>query len=273
MVPLVSDVKLQIRLSQFLAERGAPSEAVVGAIIAANTAHVYLAISTRSPRIDVQLPYAAAALAEIAPAVVPPPIPPRALLRVITEHEQLRASLVAVGAVPTRTAVDELMPGSAADRWQEILDVMPTGGKVNNRTRYLTEQRAAIAIGYPERDAAADAAFVRDIDALAVRLGLSEAQRAAFAKLHPMFGPGVAMSVSTECTAAGPTAHLEFRYSNSSWDLAIDLTKVIAPTAALQVASELGKISGELSIDELVGIELVFDGADEPDIVCWMKPT
>jgi hypothetical protein len=87
-----------------------------------------------------------------------------------------------------------------------------------------------------------------------------------------MFGPGVAMSVSTECTTAGPTVHVEFRYSNPSWDLAIVLTKAIAPAAAFRVGSELGKVAGELSIDDLVGIELVFDGADEPDVVCWMKP-
>ncbi len=269
----MSHVKLQIRLSQFLEERGVPSLPVLTAMGAANTSDVYLAISTRSSRIDVQLPYVTGALAAIETAVVPPTVPPRALLRVITEAEQLRASLVVVGALPTRTAVDELMPGPAADRWQEMLDIMPTGGKINNRTRYLTEQRAAIAIGYPERDATADVGFVRYVDALAARLGLSAAQRVAFAKLHPMFGPGVAMSVSTESTAAGPAAHLECRYSHSSWDLAIDLTKVIAPAAALQVASGLGKISGELSLDELVGIELVFDGADEPDVVCWMKPT
>jgi hypothetical protein len=245
---------------------------MLGAIIAARTSDIYLAISTRSPRIDVQVPYAAAALAAVAPAITPPPIPPRALLRVIGEDDQLRASLVVVGAVTPRVAMEELMPGPARERWHEIVDAMPVGGKLNNRTRYLTEHRAAIAIGYPQRDSATDTAFACDIDAVAIRLGLSKAQREAFTRLHPMFGPGVPMSVSTECTAAGPATHLEFRYSCSSWDLAIDLTKVIAPTAALGVASELGKIAGELSIDELVGIELVFDGADEPDVVCWMKP-
>jgi hypothetical protein len=257
-----------------LEERGVPSEPVLSAIIAANAANptrVYLGVSTRSPRIDVQLRYTNDGLAAIAPGIVAPAIPPRALLRVITEGERLGAALVVVGTMPTRTAVDELMPGSVADRWHEILDAMPAGGQVNNRTRYLTERRAAITIDFPARDAAAEAPFVRGIDALAARIGLSQAQRSAFAKLHPMFA-GAAMSVSTECTPAGPAAYLRLQYASYEWDLAIDVTKAIAPTAALRVASELGKIAGELSIDELRAIDLVLDDADIPDVVCWMQP-
>jgi hypothetical protein len=267
-------VKLQIRLSQFLEQRGVPSEPVLSAIIAANAANptrIFLGVSTRSPRIDVQLRYTSDGLAAIAPAVVAPAIPPRALLRVITEGKRLRAALVIVGTMPTRTAVDELMPGSVAARWHEILEALPAGGKLNNRTRYLTESRSAVAIEFPARDAAAEAGFVRSIDALATRIGLSQVQRAAFAKLHPMFA-GAALSVSTECTPAGPAACLRLAYASYEWDLAINLTKAIAPNEALRVGSELGKIAGELSIDDLRAIELVFDGSDVPDIVCWMQP-
>jgi hypothetical protein len=264
------DAPFLIRLSQFLAQRGVPSEPVLGAIIAGGTSNVLLAVSTRSPRIDVQLRYTADGLTAVAPAVVAPEIPPRALLRIITEGVRLGAALVVVGEIPPDAAVDELMPGSTA--WHAIIDAMPTGGVVNNRTRYLTEARAAIAIEYPARDAPADAALVGAIDALAVRVGLTAAQRATFPKLHPMFGAGVALTVSTECTPTGPTSHLELRYSSTSWDLPIDLTAAIADVATTRaVAATLGQIAGELGVDELLGVDLVFDAADLPEIVCWMR--
>jgi hypothetical protein len=262
-----------LRLTRLLEQRGAPVLPVLGAVTVAGTSTVYLAISTRTRRVDLLIPFHPEALAAIAPGVTVPVLPPRAMLRISVEGDRLGAALLIAGAPTPRVAVDELAAPGVRDAWFAIVDAMPALGQgaINGRTRFLTDERRAIAVNYPERAPDAEARLVDGIDALAARVGLTEAQRTLWRSLHATFGSQTGVAVTTQCTPTGLAAYLGCLYASTAWDHAVTLTTMIVDAAtARAVAADLGSVAGTLEAEELRGIELVFGADPLPDVVVWV---
>ncbi len=167
-----------IRLGDVLAERGAPVSPILAAVTTAGTSSVYLAVSMRSRRIDLLVPFHPDALAAVAPQAAPP---------------------------------------------------------------------------------------------LAGHLGISDVQRTMWKKLHPTFGSGASVSVSTQCSSVVPTPELGFTYLSTEWDQAVQLTSAIVDVdSARQVAAALGCLAGTLHSDHLRAMELVVGPQAVPDVVVWI---
>jgi hypothetical protein len=267
-----------IRLSELLAEREVPVLPVLSALKVPGTSFVYLAISTLSRRIDLLVPFSVGALAEVAPTAVAPAIPPRAMLRICCDGDRLGAAMVVVGTIAPGEAIDDVAPPTTREAWVPIVESMAAlaNGKVTSRTRFFTESRGAIVVGYSAREADAEQHLVRGIDELATRLGVSADQRTMWPKLHAANGPGAGVQVSTTCAATGPTADLGFTYGKTEWDDAIRLTSMIVDAnRAREVAAALGTLSGKLHIDRLQAVEVVLGPGDRPDVVVWLslRPT
>ncbi|MCX5744265.1 MAG: hypothetical protein NT062_17385 [Proteobacteria bacterium] len=262
-----------LRLTRLLEQRQAPVLPVLSAVTVSGTSAVYLAISTRTRRVDLLIPFHPDALAAVAPQIPTPAIPARAMLRISIDGDRLGAALQIAGAPTARAAVDELAEPGMRDMWFAIVDAMPALGQgvINGRTRFLTDERSAIAVSYPGRDPDAEAHLVAGLDALAAQLGLSEPQRTLWKALHASFGSQTGVAITTQCTPAGLAPYLGCLYAATAWDQAVTLTTMIVDTAAARaVAADLGTLAGTLEADELRGIEVVFGAEPLPDVVVWV---
>lgn len=259
------------RLGEVLAERGVPVDPIRAAITEAGSTRVYLAASAFSHRIDLLLPFQPAALVAIAPRIAVPSIPPRAMLLISADGEQLAASMVVMGAVAASDAIADVAPAGGRDAWRAIVDslIALPGGTLTSRTRSLTDARGTIAIRYLDRDPEADPPLQDGIVDIAAKLGVSETQRALWRKLHAANGVGPAVTIATHCVESGPAPELGFLYRATQWDHAITLANLIASGAlARSVAAALGTLAGTLQVDELSAVEVLL-GRGEPDVVVW----
>lgn len=259
------------RLAQVLSDRGAPAAPILAAVEASGTSTVYVAASGFTRRIDLLVPFTSGSLAAIAPNVSVLSVPPRSMLRMSAAGDQLAAARVVVGKVSVAEAIDDAGPATARDAWRPIVEQLAAlgHGEITSRTHVLTDPRGAIAVRYPDRDAAADQAFQDGIATLARRLGVSESQCELWRKLHAANGTGPAVTVASQCLPAGPTPELGFLYRTTQWDQAITLTTLIADAPlARSVAAAFGTLSSMLHSDELSGVEVLL-GGEVVDVVAW----
>jgi hypothetical protein len=181
--------------------------------------------------------------------------------------QPLAAAAVIGGAVTAQQAVDEVAPPTARTAWLSLIESV-SGGSIRNRTRYLTEERGAVTMMFPQRTGDAETTFVRELAAVATRLGMSS----SWQPLYEEAGTGAAeISVITECTRTGPAARLALRFGPATWDRAIDLVKAMVDVDRARAAAVcMGMLAGALEIETLRGVEAVFDN-DAPDLVVWLK--
>lgn len=265
-----------IRLGNVLAERGAPVERVLSAVEVAGTDNVYLGFSALSSRVEVTLPIHPTVLEVVAPGTaLPDPPPENGVIRVSASNgARIAAGVTWFGAINARDAIDQLVPSSVRDAWLQIVNPMVRNahGSMMNRTKFLTEERGAISVRYPTRPSDVEEAFVKLVDEHLTRTGASESQRALWKALYPVSGTGRVLSITTECTADGPSSRLAITNDNHTFDQAIDLLKVMCkPTQATSAAVNLGTLSAVLETNKLMAVELVIDRKDS-DLIVWLPP-
>ncbi len=251
-----------VRLTRILEERSIPVEPVLRVATAVGTANVFLGIGTVTDSVHLLVPSNAEALAAVAPSAT---LPAGAMVVVSARREQLSAAAMIVGAATARDAVDDVGPAAVRARWLPIVEAMKAGS-IRNRLRYLTEERGSVTIMIPPRSGEGEAAFMGQLADVAKRVGAP----ASWSALYTEAGAGMDLGVTTECTTAGPRPRLTLRFGPTSWDRAIDLVKIAAPTAATFAAMQMGMLAGQLEIEGVRSVDAVLD-RDEPDLVVWAK--
>ncbi|NVB77091.1 MAG: hypothetical protein HOV81_01730 [Kofleriaceae bacterium] len=272
-----SEAQILIRLSDLLAQRGAPVDRVLDAIQRAGVESFFIAVSAFSDRILLLMPSRPGVIQALVPAYSGPELPADALLRAVIDGTQISAGVTITDNRGQRDIVGELVPAAVRDRWlstvQHMLDLAPSS--IMNFTRYLTASAASIAIEYPERAGEIEERFVKGVDELAQRVGVSSAQRALWSTLYPLARTNVALSIATECDARGPRPVLDILYGAATWDRAIDVTNAVlgkTSVAARETAAKLGMIAGAMEIDEPRGLEIVLGAGEHPDVLVWLAP-
>lgn len=255
-----------LRLTRVLEERGIPVAPVLAVATTVGTENVFLAVGTLTGRVQLLVPSHPDAVAAVAPSATMPA--GRSMLLVSACGTQpLAAAAVILGAASAREAVDDVGPEPARQAWLSIVELR-SGGSIRNRTRYLSEERGAVTMLFPQRTGDAETTFVRELAAVATRLGMSS----NWQPLYEEAGAGAAeLSVITECTRTGPAARLGLRFGPTRWDRAIDLVKAMVDVDRARAAAVcMGMLAGALEIETLRGVEAVFDN-DAPDLVVWLK--
>lgn len=265
-----------VRLANVLAERGAPTERVLTAVEVAGTDNVYLGFSALTSGVEVMLPIHPAVMEAVAPGTsLPDPPPETGVIRMSAPGgDRIAAGVTWFGAINAGDATDQLAPEPVRGAWFQVVNPMVRSahGSMMNRTKYLTEQRGAISVRYPARSGDVETAFVKLVDDHLTRIGATEDQRARWTKLYPVSGIGRVLSITTECTAAGPSSELAVTNDHHTFDQAIDLLKVIGdPMQATVAAAGLGALSAALGAETLMAVELVI-GARTTDLIVWLPP-
>ena len=254
------------RLSRFLEVRGGPALPLLRAVETANESHHYMDVSALSRRWTLLLPPRPDVLAHVAPGMSLGELPPRPLLKVFIDGEQLRVSMASVGTVAPAQAVD-VAPEPASAAWLEVVSAMHGfgNGRISSRLRFLDQPRATIDVLYDVRAPADNARFVASLDQIAWRVGVSADQRELAKSLQSSMN-GAAVVVTTVCNESGPAPELAFMYGNTDWDEAVRLCRLVAgEAAAREGAAVLGMVAGTLEVETTSGVQFVLR-PDGPDV-------
>lgn len=255
------------RFTRILYERGIAADPVLAVVRAVGIENVFLGVGTLSGHLQLLIPARADALALVAPGAT---LPQRTMLLVSARAgAPITAGVVIGGAANARQAVDEVGPAAARPLWLPIIESLMSlaGGAIRNRTRCLDEERGTITIPFSPRDDARQAVLGCDLATLAERLGVTARWRLAYDDV----GPDADFSVTTECVSSGPAARLALRCGPAAWDQVIDLGKAILGVDEARAAAVcMGTLAGALEIDDVRGVEAVFD-AVTTDLVVWLK--
>jgi hypothetical protein len=259
-----SDGPHLIQLTRVLEQHGIAVQPVLSVVMAVGVDNVFVGVGTISQRIQLLVPSHRDALAVVAPGAT---LPDRSMLLVSAYgSDKLSGAAVIGGATTSRQAVDEVGPAKARAQWLSVVDLV-SGGQVRNRARYLTEERGSITVLFPPRTGATEALFGGEVDTLASELGVP----ASWKRVYDAAGRGVDVSITTECTAAGPAARLGLRFGSTTWDRAIDLAKALVDADhARDAAVRMGMVAAALGVNELRGVEAIVDPT-APDVVAWLK--
>jgi hypothetical protein len=260
------------QINDLLAQRGVSVRPVLDAVVASGGAgSAAWGVSATSQRLELLTPVKHEALVAVAPdSQLPTNLPAKGFLRYTLDGSKVAVALMSVETLDARETVDELVPpGATRSAWYAAMELLPTGGAVLNRFRYLTEQRWAISNTYVARDAAAQADFVRQTTALLEHLDIPATQAALWPAIAEAAGPGPVL-IRTESDASGPLPRISFLYSAPEWDRAIDLVKIVAPDRATAIASTFGLLSTTLKVERLRGIEVVL-GEGGADVIPWLS--
>ncbi len=260
------------KLADLLDARGLPMEPILEAVMVAGSAEVYLAASTLSRRLDLLVPFSDAALRSVAPGVDAPEPPARSMLRISASGEHIDSALVIVGPVEPRAAIDEVAPAGGREAWMlAVEDILrATAGAITSRSRWLTHRRGSIAIQVPPRPEEDDGLLDR-LDDVGHVLRIPAMEQEQWKSCARTLVPGEPFTLTTHCTAAGPSANLAMLYRTTSWDGAVQVARVLLDRDnARQSAASLGEVAGILRQDAIKGVEIVLEQRGIPDVVVWL---
>ncbi len=254
------------RLTGFLEARGGPMLPLLRAVETSNEARHYMDVSVLSRRWTLLLPTRPDVLAHLAPGLSLGELPPRPLLKVFIDGEQLRISVASAGAVAPDKAVD-VAPEPAQAKWLETVTAMHGfgNGRISSRLRFLDQPRGTIDVLYDARPPADNEQFAASLDQIACRVGVPAAQR-ELAKAYQTSTNGAAVVVTTACMKTGPAPELAFMYGNTTWDEAVRLCRLVASEdAAREAAAMLGTVAATLELDATSGVQFLIR-PDGPDV-------
>lgn len=254
------------RLTRIFEERGGPMLPVLRAVEAAQEPRYYLNVSALSRQMTILLPARPEVLAPLAPQLSLGDLPPRPLLKVFIDGDQLHFAIVSVGKVAPSVGV-EVAPQRARTAWLDVVSAMHAfgNGAISSRQRFLDQQRATLDVLYAARAPEDDTAFAASLDQIAWRLGVTPAHR-ELAKARHASLQGAAVVVTAACTDSGPAAELAFMYGNTDWDEAVRLCQLVASQdAARGGAAVLGTLAATLEAETTSGVQLVL-GPRGPDV-------
>ncbi len=260
-----------IRLSRILELRDAQLEPVLEAVTISGTSNVMFGVSALTRRMALKLPYHPEALKAVAPDVASEAAEPRALLEVVVDGANLGAAMTIPGSTTARAAVDDISAPAARAHWGQVVERLSSGAgaTISNRTRFLTEERAAVRLKVPARVDDAETRFTRELHEILTGLGIPDAHRTAWTNAYRVASHGAAVAIRTECILTGPDPRLSFMFGTKSWDLAIEMVMAIADkVSAREAAASFGILAGELGIEPR-GVEVVLDAHASPDLMVW----
>jgi hypothetical protein len=258
-----------LRLSRVLEQRGLPLSPLLQAAEVSGTKSVFLAFSLLSPRLDLLVPYRTDALALVAPGIAAPNVG-RGMLRICADGGRIGVGLASAGSISPGDAVNDVAPPGARAAWLPIVSSLcgVAGGIVTGRTRFFTEERGTIGVGYKDRTADLDAKLLTAVDEAGWNIGLTRPLRELWKKVHPTLNR-VGVTINTACTANGPAPEVSCTYMKVGWDDAISLCKLVASVDdARSAAAALGTFAATLEHDQGQGVELVLR-PEGRDVVVW----
>lgn len=258
-----------IRLSRILELRNAPLD-LLRVVEVSGTANAMVGISGLTSRFALNVPFNTDAVKAAVPDVASPQVAGDGMLNVVVEGATRTAAVTIGGAMDVRAAVDDVAPASARDAWRTSIEMLSAaGGVISNRTRFLTEEHAAIRLRFTQRDHEAEQTFQREVARLMRELALPDGHQTAWNNAYASAGHGAGVALRTECDASGPSPNLGFMFGTNSWDRAIDFVTAIADQARARDAAALfGILAGELGLEPR-GVEVVLDANLSPDIMVW----
>ena len=272
-----TEAEIRIRVADVLAQRDVPMQPVLAALQAGGTSWSYLGVSALTDRMGLLVPSTPEAFSALRPDLAVPEVPPDALWRVRIAGSQFEVGVAITDLVGPREMVEEFVPAPAREPWLGAIQALLgfAHGSMMNFTRWYTAPRATMSIKYPDREGELEQQFVRGIDDVAARLGISAAQRTLWKTIYPLAGANVALSVSTECGPQGPEPRLAIQWGASTWDRTIDVTNAILGRTSVEAresAARLGMLAGALEIEQPRGLEIVLGTGERPEVMVWLAP-
>ncbi len=272
-----TEAEILIRVADVLAQRDVPVQPVLAALQAGGTSESFIGVSALTDRVGLLVPSTPKAFRALRPDLDVPEAPLDALWRVRIAGSELEVGVAITDLRGPRETVEDLVPAAAQEPWLSTIRAQLgfAGAAMMNFTRWYTAPRATMSIKYPDREGDAEEQFVRGIDDVAARVGISAAQRLLWKTIYPLAGGSLALSVSTECGPEGPVPRLAVQYGSSTWDETIDVTNaILGRTSALarEAAARLGVLAGALEIEQPRGLEIVLGTGERPEVMVWLAP-
>lgn len=272
-----TEAEILIRVADVLAQRDVPMQPVLAALQGGGTSWSYVGVSALTDRMGLLVPSTPEAFRALRPDLDVPEVPPDALWRVRIAGSQFEVGVAITDLRGPRETVEDLVPAPAREPWLSTIWGLLgfATGAMMNFTRWYTAPRATMSIKYPDREGELEEQFVRGLDDIAARLGISAAQRTLWKTIYPLAGANVALSVSTECGPGGPEPRLAIQWGASTWNRTIDVTNaILGKTSALarEAAARLGMLAGALEIEEPRGLEIVLGTGERPEVMVWLAP-
>jgi len=250
---------------------------VLAALQAGGTSSSYIAVSALTDQMGLLVPSTPEAFSALRPDLDVPEVPLDALWRVRIAGSQFEVGIAITDLRGPRETVEDLVPAPAREPWLSTIQALLgfSHGAMMNFTRWYTAPRATMSIKYPDREGELEEQFVRGIDDVAARVGISVAQRTLWKTIYPLAAANVALSVSTECGSEGPEPRLAVQWGASTWDRTIDVTNAIlgrTSVEAREAAARLGMLAGALEIEQPRGLEIVLGTGERPEVMVWLAP-
>lgn len=272
-----TEAEILIRVADVLAQRDVPMQPVLAALQAGGTSSSYIGVSALTDRMGLLVPSTPEAFRALRPDLAVPEVPLDALWRVRIAGSQFEVGVAITDLVGPREMVDELVPVAARQPWLGAIQALLgfAHGSMMNFTRWYTAPRGTMSIKYPDREDELEEQFVRGIDDVAARLGISAAQRTLWKTIYPLAAATVALSVSTECGPDGPEPRLAIQWGATTWDRTIDVTNAILGRTSIEAreaAARLGMLAGALEIEQPRGLEIVLGTGERPEVMVWLAP-
>lgn len=271
---LFEDVSRLARLGLVLSLRDTTlAPALQAAAVAARASDLLVGASAQSRTFELVLPYHRDALHALAPAL-PPPEKPAERIRARVEGDNLFVMLADAGPFDPRTAV-ESAPAAHREAWLDLVEQLCSiaDGRITGVSRAIDGTRAQLEVRYPARDKATEAMLVEAITQLGEAIGITEAQRRLWMRIHPQLSRGGEIVLSTGCSQRGVSGNFGITYPISSWQTAVRLAEglVLNDSEAKEVPRRLGELAGAMAADELSGVELVLGPHEPADVLVWAR--
>jgi hypothetical protein len=273
-VTLFEDVSRLARLGLVLSLRDtALAPALQAAAVAARTTDLLVGASAQSRTFELVLPYHRDALHALAPTLQPPEQPAERI-RARVEGDHLFVMLADAGPFDPRTAARSA-PAAHRDEWLDLVQQLCSiaDGRITGVSRAIDGTRAQLEVRYPARDKATEAMLVEAVTQLGEAIGITDAQRRLWMRIHPQLSRGGEVIVSTGCSQRGVSGHFGITYPISSWQTAVRLAEglVLNDSEAKEVPRRLGELAGAMAADELTGVELVLGPHEPADVLVWAR--
>ncbi|NVB83763.1 MAG: hypothetical protein HOV81_35640 [Kofleriaceae bacterium] len=271
---LFEDVSRLARLGLVLKLRDTTlAPALQAAAVAARTSDLLVGASAQSSTFELVLPYHRDALHALAPTQ-PPPEKPAERIRARVEGENLFVLLADAGPFDVRAAA-LAAPAAHREAWLDLVEQLCSiaGGRVTGVSRAIDGSRAQLEVRYPARDKATEAMLIEAITQLGEGIGVTDAQRRLWTRLHPQLSRGGEIVVSTGCGQGGVSGTFGITYPIASWQTAVRLAEglVLNDSEAKEVPRRLGELAGAMAADELSGVELVLGPHEPADVLVWAR--
>ena len=268
---LQRDATRLARLAVVMQTRDAVVEPLLLAASVSESDTLLVGASAHGRRFDVIMNFTEEAYAAIAPDL---PIVAGDHIRVRVDGATSVAA-VRTGQLAPRAAVDALAPPAVRDAWFDLVEQLCSiaDARIIGTTLYVDGSRAEIAIRYPARSRETEMILMEGISQLAEDIGVSDAQRRLWARVHPELGRGSEIVLTTACTQTAVSAHFAISYPITDWAVAMRLAEglVLNDSEAKQVPKTLGQLAGALGSDRLDSVELVLGPHEPPDVIVWAR--